>query len=125
MTDVVGGRYDYARTAVCRRCGDRFELNRRAGRNSERRGLGSAPAKSRTARYCSDRCRKAASRDRISRDRDRVKTAAGTIPLSGVTAPEITSTNQWAAKAKITTLDPLQRAQQQSNHRILGPARVL
>jgi hypothetical protein len=76
-----------ATTAVCRHCGNRFPLNLRAGRNTgrgSRRAISYAPA-----RYCSDAHRKAASRARGSSavTETRLKSSAGTIPLSAVTSP--------------------------------------
>src|SRR5262245_30288512 len=73
-------------TIACRVCGERFHPSRRAGRNTGR-GRRTREASYTAARYCSDRCRKAASRARFSRDQQTEKTAPPTIPFSAVTSP--------------------------------------
>jgi hypothetical protein len=86
-------------STVCRNpdCKKRFEVNARAGRNTYRRRSGKRPPKYPHARYCSDRCRKAASRARLAARtplRGAVSASSGvtgffggTDTLSGVTSP--------------------------------------
>ena len=66
------------------------------------------------AKYCGDRCRKAASRERISRDKNCKKTQKGSVPLSAVTTPlqriessrEIMTKKTVEGRPKTGSLDP-------------------
>jgi hypothetical protein len=85
----IATRSETAATAVCRQCGQRFQRTRRAGRNTFRRHAG-RPASYMRAKYCCEAHRKAASRERLSRDARRSKSTQGTdvtYTLSGVASP--------------------------------------
>jgi hypothetical protein len=84
-----------AKTGQCRRCGKRFPLALRQGRNSRRARAGQERSYQ-EQRYCSATCRKLASKARrtrsttpvkgpITRARTPVEAVEGTKPLSGVT----------------------------------------
>ena len=83
------------KTGECRRCGERFPLALRQGRNSRRARAGQERSYQ-DQRYCSATCRKLASKARrtrpetpvigpITRARTPVEAVEGTEPLSGVT----------------------------------------
>ena len=69
-------------TAVCRICGDRFSVSRRAGRDTHRR-RSSRKSTYTVARFCTRACRQAAYRARLSRN----KMEGGPKPFSAVTRP--------------------------------------
>jgi len=73
-------------TTLCRWCGKRFEVKFRAGRNTYRRHR-SKTDKHSFALYCSDACRKAASRKRLGTRSSVTNADMGPTVRSTVTSP--------------------------------------
>jgi hypothetical protein len=74
-------------STLCRECGERFQVKPRAGRDTYRRRSTNRPPAYPFARYCSQKCRKAASRKRLLDRSGVTDTPVGSAGRSGVTSP--------------------------------------
>ena len=90
-------------STTCRQCGERFTVQPRAGRNTQRRRGGSRKISYPLARYCSSRCKMAASRARRIPSSAVTKADGGSYGRSAVTSPKqhIENTNEFLTKKTV------------------------
>ena len=97
---MVFWRFYLSTSTTCRYCGDRFTVQPRAGRNTARRRGGPGKVSYPLARYCSSRCKMAASRARRIPSSAVTESHGGRVYRSAVTSPQlpIENTNEFRAK---------------------------
>src|SRR5262245_57039952 len=98
--DVDFRSCEHSTSTTCRHCGERFRVLPRAGRNTKRRQGEGRKVSYPFARYCSSRCRKAASRKRSSAV---TLGDGGIVPRSAVTLPaeHIENISEFSAKKTV------------------------